>query len=228
MHNKQILYIEDDLNLGFVTRYNLESRNYKVLHCDNGRKALELFIKENISLCLLDVMLPEMDGFTLASEIRKINADVPIIFLTAKSLSEDKIYGLTLGADDYITKPYHLEELILKIEIFLKRSQVQRPVAACHSIGSFSFDFNNLSLQNGNESCQLTLKEAELLQFFCRNKNKIVKREDILNSVWGNDDYFLGRSLDVFISRLRKYLNSDKTVKIENVHSIGFRMKVEA
>jgi DNA-binding response OmpR family regulator len=226
MKNTSILYVEDDPNLAFITRYNLESRGYTVLHCEGGNQALGMFLKGNVHLCILDVMLPEMDGFTLASRIRMHDKEVPIIFLTVKSLLEDKITGLQTGADDYLTKPFHMEELILKIEVFLRRSAVKQVKNTPFSIGDFYFDFDNLLLKNGAEECQLTLKEAELLRFLILNKNKVIKREEILSAIWGNDDYFLGRSLDVFISRLRKYLSREDRIKIENIHSVGFRMNV--
>ncbi|MEM6967598.1 MAG: response regulator transcription factor, partial [Bacteroidota bacterium] len=158
-------------------------------------------------------------------EIRKRNKQVPILFLTAKSLKEDRLHGLRLGADDYITKPFSIEELILKIEIFLKRSQiVTKETEHNFVIGKFEFDYKNLSLKNGATHRQLTQKEADLLKFFVENKNEVLKRSQILESLWGEDDYFLGRSLDVFISRLRKYLKQDESLKIENIHGVGFRL----
>ena len=219
-----LLYVEDDESLSFVTRDNLELEGYKVTYCEDGKKAMETFPKENFDLCILDVMLPEVDGYTIAKEIRKKNAQVPIIFLTAKSLKEDKIYGLRLGADDYITKPFSIEELILKIEIFLKRSQiVTKEQPTSFDIGEFNFDYKNLALKNDTGQKQLTQKEADLLKFFIENKNEVLKRAQILESLWGEDDYFMGRSLDVFISRLRKYLKEDENLKIENIHGVGFR-----
>ena len=221
-----LLYVEDDESLSFVTRDNLELEGYQVTYCEDGKKALEEFPKGNFDLCILDVMLPEIDGFTIAKEIRQKNTQVPIIFLTAKSLKEDKIRGLRLGADDYITKPFSIEELILKIEIFLKRSQIitkENPTVV-FQVGQFNFDYKNLELStNENSKKQLTQKEADLLKFFIENKNEVLKRAQILESLWGEDDYFMGRSLDVFISRLRKYLKADKSLKIENIHGVGFR-----
>jgi len=219
-----LLYVEDDESLSFVTRDNLELQGYQVTYCEDGKKALEEFPKGNFDLCLLDVMLPEIDGFTIAKEIRQKNAQVPIIFLTAKSLKEDKIHGLRLGADDYITKPFSIEELILKIEIFLKRSQIViKESPTIFQIGQFNFDYKNLELSKEDSQKQLTQKEADLLKFFIENKNEVLKRAQILESLWGEDDYFMGRSLDVFISRLRKYLKADANLKIENIHGVGFR-----
>ena len=223
-----LLYVEDDESLSFVTRDNLELQGYKITCCEDGKKAMEVIEKETFDLCILDVMLPEIDGFTLAKEIRKRDSDVPILFLTAKSLKEDKIHGLKLGADDYITKPFSIEELILKIEIFLRRSKIVLPHHSTHfKIGQFEFDYNNLSLNSNGSTQRLTQKEADLLRLFAENKNQVIKRSAILEKLWGEDDYFLGRSLDVFISRLRKYLKMDTAIKIENIHGVGFRLKTQ-
>jgi len=170
-------------------------------------------------------MLPEMDGFTLAKEIRKWDDHIPIIFLTAKSLKEDKINGLRLGGDDYITKPFSVEELVLKIEVFLRRSRktMTKFNTTDLKIGQFEFDHKNLTLSINSNGRKLTQKEADLLKLFIDHKNQIIKRSVILEKIWGEDDYFLGRSLDVFISRLRKYLKADETLKVENIHGVGFR-----
>ena len=171
-------------------------------------------------------MLPEVDGFTIAKEIRKYDQEVPIIFLTAKSLKEDKLHGLKLGGDDYITKPFSIEELILKIEIFLRRSKISIPQEVLNfRIGAYDFDYKNLSLKRESNQKVLTQKEADLLKYFVQNKNMVLKRSDILETIWGEDDYFMGRSLDVFISRLRKYLKEDDALKIENIHGVGFKLK---
>jgi DNA-binding response OmpR family regulator len=176
---------------------------------------------------LLDVMMPKMDGFTLAEKIRDKNRKVPLIFLTAKSLQEDKITGLKIGADDYITKPFNTEELILKIEVFLKRSKpetIEQALPTKFALGRYLFDFDNLTLDFEGDIRQLTLREAELLRFFCLQPNVLIKREDILKKIWGQDDYFLGRSMDVFITRLRKYLKEDENLKIENIPGVGFKL----
>lgn len=220
-----ILYVEDDESLGFVTRDNLELKGYQITHCTDGQTALDTARSGDFDLCLLDVMLPEVDGFTLASRIRERNVDIPIIFLTAKSLKEDKITGLRLGADDYITKPFSIEELILKIEVFLRRSKINTHVNGSRlTIGKFEFDYKNLSLNLDADSRKLTQREADLLKFLMDNRNQVVKRSVILEALWGENDYFLGRSLDVFISRLRKYLSPDENLKIENIHGVGFKM----
>lgn len=222
-----LLYVEDDESLGFVTRDNLEQQGYTVTHCTDGKEALRQSKEQSFDLAILDVMLPEMDGFTLAKEIRLYDKQMPIIFLTAKSLKEDKLYGLKLGGDDYITKPFSIEELILKIDIFLRRRNItdtKQPEK--HRLGEhYDFDYPNLELCYQNKTRTLTQKEADLLNYFILNKNKVLKRSEILEGIWGEDDYFLGRSLDVFISRLRKYLSQDKNIKIENIHGVGFKLK---
>ncbi len=223
-----LFYVEDDESLGFVTKDNLELQGYQVTHCKEGQSAIEMVKEKHFDLCILDVMLPGVDGFTIAEEIRKYDTEVPIIFLTAKSLKEDKIKGLKLGADDYITKPFSIEELLLKIEIFLKRSKItnQQEEPSIYRLGQFDFDYPNLKLSfNEDDSRTLTQREADLLKIFIQNKNEVMKRSFILEAIWGEDDYFMGRSLDVFISRLRKYLKADTTLKIENIHGVGFRLK---
>ena len=222
-----LLYVEDDESLGYVTRDNLELQGYEVTHFADGRSALEAVKKQPFDLCILDVMLPEVDGFTIAAEIRKFDSHIPIIFLTAKSLKEDKIRGLKLGGDDYITKPFSIEELILKIEVFLKRRTITSPeTVARYQVGIFEFDYENLSLARNGEFRTLTQREADLLKLFIDQPNQVIKRSDILKKLWGEDDYFLGRSLDVFISRLRKYLKKDESLRIENIHGVGFRLKM--
>ncbi len=222
-----LLYVEDDETLSFVTIDNLELNGYEITHCLDGKTALDILQKQTFDLCILDVMLPEVDGFTVARELRKVNQQIPIIFLTAKSLKEDKIQGLRLGGDDYIVKPFSIEELTLKIEVFLKRSQViENAKNQIQKIGHFSFDYENLALVFQNQERRLTQREADLLRFLVQHKNQVVKRATILEKIWGENDYFLGRSLDVFISRLRKYLKGDKSIKIENIHGVGFRFVI--
>lgn len=221
----RILYVEDDADLSFVTRDNLEHHGHEVWWRDNGRAALDLFEQQAFDLCILDVMLPEMDGFELAEAIRKKNQEIPILFLTAKSLPEDRLLGLRIGADDYLTKPFHLEELLLKIEIFFRRRKIalEPVVLRTTAIGHFSLDYPNLLLSYpGQEERRLTQREADLIMLLWQRKNTVVRRSEILEIIWGKDDYFLGRSLDVFVSRLRKYLKADARIRIENVHGIGF------
>ncbi len=222
----KILYVEDDEILAFVTKDNLELNGYDVIHSLNGKAALKEFRDGGFDLCLLDVMLPEMDGFTLAREIRTRNQEIPLLFLTAKSLKEDKIAGLQLGADDYITKPFSIEELVLKIEIFLKRKFIITgdQKQDVFNLGEFNFEYSNLLLRGQEGEKKLTQKEADLLKLLIEQKNKIVKRSTILERLWGENDYFMGRSMDVFISRLRKYLKADPTLNLENIHGVGFRL----
>jgi two-component system response regulator VicR len=185
-----------------------------------------LFKKEIFDLCIFDVMLPKMDGFELAKNIRETNKQIPILFLTARSMQEDKLEGLTIGGDDYITKPFNIEELCLKIEVFLKRKLVNKPIEEFYQIGLFSLDVKEQKLKLGTEEKKLTLKETKLLSLLAQKVNTITKRENILVNLWGKDDYFLGRSLDVFISRLRKYLIEDPTIQIENIRGVGFKLVV--
>jgi DNA-binding response OmpR family regulator len=228
MSKKRILYVEDDETLAFLTTDNLE-QHFEVLHCNNGQEAFRLFCNESFDLCVLDIMLPDMDGFEMATEIRKRNQEIPIIFLSAKTLKEDRIKGLKLGADDYLIKPYSIEELILKIEIFLHRSQksVENNLQEQYTFGSFHFEPENYSLKSNKQNVTLTEREASLLKMFLDNPNTVLKREKILLELWGSDDYFLGRSLDVFISRLRKIIKEETHVRIENIPRVGFKLVVE-
>lgn len=224
MNPVKILYAEDDETLAFLTRDNLEQNNYEVTHCSDGQSCFEIFKKENFDLCILDIMLPKMDGFELTHEIRKINQDVPIFFLSSKILKEDRLKGLRLGADDYLVKPFSIEELLLKIEIFLTRSKKGTGITrTVYTLGRYRFNASDYIVYNDAERVSLTQREAELLKLFLENKEKVLKREEILKQLWGDDDYFLGRSLDVFISRLRKILAKETRITIENLHGIGFR-----
>ncbi|MCE2788930.1 MAG: response regulator transcription factor [Saprospiraceae bacterium] len=223
----KILYVEDDETLSFVTKDNLEIHGYEVIHCLDGETAIEAFFQNDVDLCILDVMLPKMDGFAVAEKIRATDPNIPILFLTAKSLKDDRIHGLKIGADDYITKPFSIEELILKIEVFLRRKFVSVSANDQYKLGKYVFDYRNLILSiDGNER-SLTQKEADLLKMLLDHKNNVVKRSVILEKLWGEDDYFLGRSMDVFISRLRKYLSDDSSIKVDNIHGVGFKLVVE-
>jgi DNA-binding response OmpR family regulator len=226
MEKPKILYVEDDLTLSFVTRDNLEQHGFSIDFCEDGEAALEMFGKNTYNLCILDVMLPKMDGFELARRIRQKNEEIPIIFLTAKSTKEDKIHGLKLGGDDYITKPFSIEELALKVKIFLKRSGIKESSnkEKFFKIGKYTFDSTNQTLSIEEQSRPLTLRETQILKLFCQNKNSIVKRDDLLMKVWGEDHYFASRSLDVFISRIRKYLSQDQSLSIENIHNVGYKL----
>jgi len=223
-----ILYVEDDPNLAFATKDNLEMAGYEIIHCADGASVLEVFGQHQFDLCIFDIMLPEIDGFTLARKIRETNTEVPILFLTARSLQEDKLQGLRIGGDDYLTKPFSIQELILRMEVFLRRSKKGQEAAKNETIfhiGGYVFDFQKLSLNlNGTEQT-LTFREGEVLKYFASHRNEVVRREELLKAIWGDDDYYMGRSLDVFISRLRKYLTGNGSqVRIDNVHGVGFRM----
>lgn len=219
-----LLYVEDDASLSFVTRDNLEMNGYTITCCMDGKEAMEVIQNQRFDLCILDVMLPEVDGFTLAKEIRKYDGEVPILFLSAKSLKEDRLEGLRIGGDDYLTKPFSIEELLLKVEIFLRRRHMVSPqMSKLIRIGLYLFDYSNLTLEKDSEIRRLTQREADLLRYLMSNRGQVIRRSVILEQIWGEDDYFLGRSLDVFISRLRKYLQKDENIRIENVHGIGFQ-----
>jgi DNA-binding response OmpR family regulator len=221
-----ILLVEDDESLGFVVKDTLEQEGYEVALYTTGLQGKEAFLRHGYDLCVLDVMLPEMDGFALAEYIRGTGSDVPIIFLTAKSLKEDRIKGFKMGGDDYLSKPFSIEELVLRMEVILKRSgRKSAPNTDNQAIGKYTFDTKNLKLSIGDETDTLTHREASLLGFLLQHKNQTLPRERILTTIWGKDDYFMGRSLDVFITRLRKALARDPDIKIVNVHGVGFRLE---
>ncbi len=223
-----ILLVEDDPNLSDVLTDFLEMLGYSVVLAPDGNKGLEAFGKSNFDLLILDVMLPVMDGFSLASEIRKSNVAVPIIFLTARGQMEDRITGFKAGCDDYIAKPFSSEELSLRIEAILRRCRLKNQTALeVYKLGSLTFDPANFELRKGSERINLTPKEAALLLVLCENKNSLLTREKALKEVWGDDDYFIGRSMDVFITKLRKYLKNEPEVAIVNVHGTGFRLEVK-
>jgi DNA-binding response OmpR family regulator len=219
----KVLIAEDDRDFGNILTQYITISGFEVTLGRDGKEAWELFNKDKPDICVLDVMMPEMDGFTLAEKIKEIQHDMPIIFLTAKSLKEDIVKGLKLGADDYITKPFDPEVLILRINNILKRAYSS--VSDEYHVSSTILRFNTLDLICGKKKEKLTLKEAQLLRYFIINKNKILAREDILTEIWGEDDYFLGRSMDVFISRLRKYVMDDKGIDIRTVRGTGFIME---
>ena len=225
MINPRILLVEDDPSLGFVIMDNLVAKGYEVTLCVDGEEGQQVFLQKQFDLCIFDVMMPKKDGFTLAKNIREKNQQVPILFVTAKSMLEDKVAGFAAGGDDYIVKPFSMEELCLRIEVFLRRSNGTPLTSEIFSIGTYTFDYKNLTLQHPDGAKALTQKEAEVLRLLCIHKDRVLKREEILKTVWGDDDYFLGRSLDVFISKLRKYLKEDPSVEIVNYHGVGFRLE---
>lgn len=230
MKNITILLVEDDENLGFILKDFLELQSYTVIWQKDGEAGFQAFKSSYVDLCILDVMMPIKDGFTLAKEIREINEKVPIVFLSAKDMNEDKIQGFKIGADDYITKPFSTEELILRIEAILKRVQtdVEMPKLLENiSIGKYTFDYSNQTLTIGEKKKHLTKKETEVLNLLCVNKNRLVKREFALKQIWGGDDYFMGRSMDVYITKLRKYIDDDPNVTIQNIHGSGFKIEVK-
>jgi len=227
---KKILLAEDDSDFALVLKHYLELHDFEVIWCENGQKALDEFRKTAFSICVLDVMMPEMDGFTLAEEIIQINPETPFVFLTAKKLKEDKIKGLQLGADDYIVKPFEVEELILRIQNILKRSESiksNRFEKEKIQIGNYSFDSQRMCLEINNKTQQLTEKEALLIQFFYEHKNQMIKRDDILKAIWKTDDFFSGRSMDVFISKLRKYFQDDNRISIDSIRFVGIEFKLK-
>lgn len=216
----KVLLAEDDRDFGNILSQYVSINGFDVTLARDGKEAWEQFLKEKPDICVLDVMMPEMDGFTLGEKIKEASPDVPLIFLTAKSLKEDIVRGLKIGADDYITKPFDPEVLILRINNILKRAYSSSNDE--FKISDTVLKYNTLELCCGNNREKLTLKEAQLMKYFIINKNKVLTREDILTEIWGEDDYFLGRSMDVFISRLRKYINDDKLIDIRTVRGTGF------
>lgn len=229
----KILFVEDDPNLSMVLKDYLEMIGYEIYHAKDGELGLQLFASRSYDLLILDVMMPKKDGFTLAGEIRQKNQNVPIIFLTAKTLKEDRIKGFTKGCDDYITKPFSTEELSLRIQAILKRCAMakmakMKPSTDVFEIGKFKFDNLNQTLTSNEGERRLTRKESALLKMLCLSENNLLPREIALESIWGDNDYFISRSMDVFIAKLRKYLASDPNVHIINVHGIGFKLEVLA
>lgn len=225
--NPNILIVEDDASLRFMLNDHFSGQNWNIQCCEDGLEGLQTFQSNSIDLCLLDVMLPQIDGFTLAEQIRKLDQEVPIIFLTSKNMVEDRINGFRLGADDYVTKPFSIIELTYRIEALLKRS-LSKGTSTPKSIiqlSKTSLDVNNLLLTVDQQEKKLTYKEAQLLKLLLSNPNQIVERSLILHQVWNEEGFFVARSMDVFISRLRKYLKADNTLLIENIRGVGYRLK---
>lgn len=226
---KKLLLAEDDFDFAAILKQYLELHQFEVTWAENGEIALNYFKTQTFDICVLDVMMPKLDGFSLAEKIITINPETPFIFLTARKLKEDKIIGLKLGADDYIAKPFEVDELVLRLQNILKRIEQKKSLDGNNAIeiGSYIFDNERLTLNNKNHVQQLTEKEAALIEFLYLNHNQLLKRDEILMSVWKKDDYFSGRSMDVFISRLRKYFNSDPKISIESVRNIGLEFKIQ-
>lgn len=224
----KILLVEDDTSLGFIISDQLKGDGYDVTLCSDGLEGFKRFNENTFHLCIFDVMMPKKDGFTLAKDVRKVNKEIPILFLTAKSMTEDKVEGFNVGGDDYLTKPFSSEELSVRVKALLKRVDVGiKEDDGKESIGKYTYDTTNFLLTGPDFEKKLTKKEAQILKMLCQFKNQVLPREIVLNGVWGQDDYFVGRSLDVFITKLRKYLGNDPAVEIENIHGIGFKLVIK-
>ena len=222
----KILLVEDDTSLGFIVSDQLKSLGYDVTLCSDGLEGFKRFNEDTFHMCILDVMMPKKDGFTLAKDIRKMNSEIPILFLSAKSMTEDKVEGFDAGGDDYLTKPFSSDELTVRVRALLKRVHIieDQTEKKDWKIGAYTFDTANFIITHPEFEKKLTKKEAQILKMLCKFENQVLPREIVLNGVWGQDDYFVGRSLDVFITKLRKYLNKDESVSIENIHGIGFKL----
>ena len=222
-----VLLAEDDRNLGNILKNYLDAKGYNTVLCVNGLEAVEIFTKKEIDFCILDIMMPVKDGFAAAREIRSINRKVPILFLTAKALQEDKLKGFEAGADDYITKPFSMEELMMRMQAILRRTDEGGKSTSADNIfnlGNYTFDFNRQVLSIKGKELKLTSKEAGLLRLLCMNVNEVLDRSVALNQIWNDDSYFNARSMDVYIVKLRKYLKDDPGVELINVHGVGFKL----
>ncbi len=227
MKETKILLVEDDQNLGQILQEYLDVKGFDTTLCRDGKSGLKAFKANLYDLCIFDVMMPIMDGFSLAEEVRKSDKAVPIMFLTAKSMKEDAIKGLKIGADDYVNKPFSMEELLLRIKAIMrrtKRGENTPPEPTKFKIGNFAFDFDTQVLKDGAGEQKLTSKEAELLRMLCLNKNQTLERSKALKQIWHDDNYFNSRSMDVYITKLRKYLKTDERLQIINVHGTGFKL----
>ncbi len=231
-NNTRILLVEDDLSLGFLLTEFLESEGLEVKLCRDGESGLATFRRGSFDLCILDVMMPKMDGFTLARHLRKEDPEIPFLFLTARSLKNDKLKGFELGAEDYVTKPFDEEELLCRIRVMLRRhaetaAAKQTPAPERFAIGDYAFDYSRQELSWGAETWRMTEKENEVLRLLCLHQNQILRRDEAVEKIYGKRDYFLGRSFDVFISRLRKLLQNDPRISIDNVFRVGFILNVK-
>jgi DNA-binding response OmpR family regulator len=224
--NMRILLAEDDKNLGTVLKAYLDAKHYDCSLCVNGKEALEAFKQNEYDFVILDVMMPIMDGFTVAKQIRETNTEVPVLFLTAKSLQEDVMQGFNVGGDDYLTKPFNMEELLARIEAILRRSQANKTPKHVdfYQIGRYRFDVTRHLLNIDGKDQKLTSKEAALLELLCANKNQTLDRSEALKKIWFDDSYFNARSMDVYVTKLRKYLKGDPEIEILNVHGVGFKL----
>ena len=227
LRKTKVLLAEDDLQLAFIIKDNLEDAGYEVFSCPDGDTAWDYFQRTDPDICLLDVNMPEKDGFTLARRIRQKSDVVPLLFITAKSMQEDRIKGFQAGGDDYITKPFSIKELMLRMQVFERRNKMLlKDTPTEFQLGQLRFVPSELKILNGDLKTVLTQRESDLLQFFCQHPNKVLKREDVLTHVWGKSDFFLGRSMDVFVTKLRKHLATEKEISIETIHGVGYRFVV--
>lgn len=228
MSKNKLLLVEDDINLGTILREYLTIKGFDVEHAFNGEDGFEYFRMKKYDVCILDVMMPKLDGFSLARQIRKTDSNIPVIFLTAKTMAQDKIEGFKIGADDYITKPFNAEELLFRINAILKRTKPSSngndEAPPLFVIGKYSFDYNKRILSGGGREQKLTTKEAELLRLLCVNANKSLERTFALKTIWNDDNYFTARSMDVYIAKLRSYLKEDEAIQIVNLHGSGFKL----
>jgi two-component system, OmpR family, response regulator len=223
----KILLAEDDPNLGTILKAYLEAKGFPTTLCVNGEDAYTTYLRESFNFCILDVMMPVKDGFTVARDIRKVDKKIPILFLTAKAMQEDIIEGLTIGADDYLTKPFSMEELLLRINAIFRRTYSDKPgdsEKTFFHIGEYTFDYSRQILKIGDQEQKLTSKEAQLLKMLCDRTNEVLDRSEALNKIWLDDNYFNARSMDVYIAKLRKYLKDDPGVELLNVHGRGFKL----
>jgi DNA-binding response OmpR family regulator len=227
MGRAKVLLAEDDNDLAFVIKDSLQEEGFEVVHAPDGEAAWNQFQKTGFDICLLDVNMPVRDGFSVAKKIRQQSDMVPILFITAKSLEQDRIKGFQLGADDYIIKPFSIQELIMRMDVFLRRTKkLQADSPEEFQLGKLKFMYNELKIIINGEVVTLTQREADLMKFFAEHANKILKRDEVLLNVWGKDDYFLGRSMDVFITKLRKHFKADPSIILETIHGVGFRLNL--
>ena len=224
-----ILIVEDDLDLGFLLMEYLESKGYSVKICKDGALGWKYYLRYPFDLCILDVMVPKLDGFNFAKKLKENQTSIPFIFLTARSLKEDKLRGYSLGAEDYLIKPFDVDELLCKIQVILRRKKEEKEanLPTYFNLGQYQFDYERQELLFDNQIIRLTEKENEVLRLLCLNQNKILKREDAVEKIYGKKDYFLGRSFDVFISKIRKLLKDDPSISIDNVYKVGFILNVQ-
>lgn len=227
----RLLLAEDDRNLGNILKNYLDAKGYATTLCINGQEAIDVFNRKEFDFCILDIMMPVKDGFAVATEIRAVNKKIPILFLTAKTLQEDKLKGFEIGADDYITKPFSMEELLLRLHAILRRTDEPAKTMTSDSVftlGKYTFDYNRQTLISRNKEQKLTSKEAGLLRLLCTHANEVLDRSTALNEIWNDDSYFNARSMDVYIVKLRKYLKDDPHVELLNVHGVGFKLVMNA